>query len=378
MNTIAQTMMNTDTDADGRTGKRKPDIVVLGAGTWGTALARLFANTGKKVTVWSIDPREVEEYSLTRRHPKLPGMIIPKNIEFTADISCVNAGSADDADCAGSAACADEAGSVDGPQFIVFAVPSVYIRSTAEKAARYLNGAKLPIIINVAKGIEKGTLFTMSDILHDVFPEHRVVTLSGPTHAEEVALDMPTTIVSACADTETAETVRRLFDGTCIRAYINTDVTGVELSGALKNIIALAAGISVGAGYGDNSKAAIITRGLAEIKRLGVAMGCSENTFSGLAGIGDLVVTATSMHSRNNKCGMLIGQGVPAEEAVKQVGMVVEGLNALGPAMDLAEKYHVEMPVVIAVSKVVSGMSAKEAAAGLLTKPSSTGDYVDR
>ncbi|MBQ0101115.1 MAG: NAD(P)H-dependent glycerol-3-phosphate dehydrogenase, partial [Lachnospiraceae bacterium] len=189
------------------------------------------------------------------------------------------------------------------------------------------------------------TLLTMTEILHEVLPENRIVALSGPTHAEEVALDMPTTIVSACEDMAAAEEVRRLFDGSCIRAYVNEDVKGVELSGALKNVIALASGIAVGAGFGDNTKAAIITRGLAEIKRLGVAMGCREETFSGLAGIGDLVVTATSMHSRNNKCGMLIGQGVPAEEAVTQVGMVVEGLNALDPALSLAGKYVVEMPV---------------------------------
>ena len=328
-------------------------IAILGAGTWGTALARLFANRGMEVTVWSVSAAEVEEYSCTRRHPKLPGMQIPTNISFTTEIDCVN-----------------------GKNYIIFAVPSVFIRSTAEKAASFL--APSQVVMSVAKGIEKGSLLSMTEILHEVLPENRIAALSGPTHAEEVALDMPTTIVSACEDRQTAEEVRRLFDGSCIRAYVNTDVKGVELSGALKNVIALAAGIAVGAGFGDNTKAAIITRGLAEIKRLGVAMGCREETFSGLAGIGDLVVTATSMHSRNNKCGMLIGQGVPAEEAVKQVGMVVEGLNALDPALALSEKYAVEMPVVRAVKAVVGGRGAREVAAALLAKPSSTGDFADR
>ena len=332
---------------------RKKSIAVLGAGTWGTALARLFSTCGSDVTVWSISAEEVEEYSCTRRHPKLPGMQIPANISFTTEISCVS-----------------------NKDYIIFAVPSVFIRSTAEKAAPFLDPSQ--IIITVAKGIEKDTLLSMTGILHEVLPENRIAALSGPTHAEEVALDMPTTIVSACEDRAVAEEVRLLFDGSCVRAYVNTDVKGVELAGALKNVMALAAGIAVGAGFGDNTKAAIITRGLAEIKRLGVAMGCREETFSGLAGIGDLVVTATSMHSRNNKCGMLIGQGVPAAEAVKQVGMVVEGLNALEPALSLAAKYAVEMPVAGAVKAVAGGRNAREVALMLLSKPSSTGDFADR
>ena len=336
-----------------RIDTQKNSIAILGAGTWGTAQARLFAVRGMDVTVWSISAEEVETYTCTRRHPKLPGMQIPSNISFTTEINCVS-----------------------GKDYVMFAVPSVFIRSTAQKAAPYVTPSQ--IVMSVAKGIEKGTLLSMTEILHEVLPGNRIVALSGPTHAEEVALDMPTTIVSACEDMAAAEEVRRLFDGSCIRAYVNADVKGVELSGALKNVIALASGIAVGAGFGDNTRAAIITRGLAEIKRLGVSMGCREETFSGLAGIGDLVVTATSMHSRNNKCGMLIGQGVPAAEAVKQVGMVVEGLNALDPALSLAEKHGVEMPVARAVKAVVDGRSAKEVAAALLSKPSSTGDFADR
>jgi len=184
-------------------------------------------------------------------------------------------------------------------------------------------------------------------------PTVKLVALSGPTHAEEVAKDLPTTIVSACEDQAVAELVQNVFWGTCMRVYTNEDVLGVELCGAVKNVIALAAGVAAGLGYGDNAKAALITRGMSEISRLGVAMGCREQTFGGLAGIGDLIVTATSMHSRNNRCGMLIGQGVPVKEAIKQVGMVVEGVNALPATVKLAEKYGVEMPIVEAAYQVV-------------------------
>ena len=201
-------------------------------------------------------------------------------------------------------------------------------------------------------GITRISIEIIADELKN--PSVKLVALSGPTHAEEVALDMPTTIVSASASTEAAEQVQELFQHTCIRAYTNTDVLGVELSGAMKNIIALASGIATGLGCGDNTKAAIITRGIAEIARLGVAMGCSEQTFGGLAGIGDLIVTATSVHSRNNRCGMLLGQGVPADEAIRQVGMVVEGINALPAAMQLMARYQVEMPIVAAVNAIVN------------------------
>ena len=201
-----------------------------------------------------------------------------------------------------------------------------------------------------------GTLMTMSEVIADAMPGKRVhvVALSGPTHAEEVAKDLPTTIVSACEDMQTAQFVQDVFWGTCLRVYTNEDVLGVELCGAMKNIIALAAGVAVGLGFGDNTKAALITRGMAEIARLGTAMGCDERTFGGLAGIGDLIVTATSMHSRNNRCGMLLGQGVAPEAAIAQVGMVVEGIHALNAAMRLMEAYHVDMPIVRAVNAVVN------------------------
>ena len=237
----------------------------------------------------------------------------------------------------------------------MFAVPSPFVRTTARKAAPYIEDGQ--IIVDVAKGIEEDTLYTMTEIIADELknPTVKLVALSGPTHAEEVIKDLPTTIVSASSDAETAETIQKVFTTGCMRVYTNDDVRGVELCGALKNVIALASGVATGLGCGDNAKAALITRGIAEISRLGTAMGCREQTFGGLAGIGDLIVTATSMHSRNNRCGMLIGQGVPVEEAIKQVGMVVEGINALPAAISLAKKYDVEMPIVETVDAVVNG-----------------------
>ena len=307
-------------------------IGVLGAGTWGMALARMLCINGHEVTVWSALEREIEEFSATRRHPNLPGMVIPEAIRFTKDMETV----------------------CSGKDVLLFAVPSPFVRATAKKAAPYIPHGQ--IIVDVAKGIEADTLFTMTQIIADALqdPSVKLVALSGPTHAEEVARDLPTTIVSACEDQAAAEQVQDIFWGTCMRVYTNADVLGVELCGAMKNIIALASGIATGLGFGDNAKAALITRGIVEISRLGTAMGCREQTFGGLAGIGDLIVTATSMHSRNNRCGMLLGQGIAPAEAVKQVGMVVEGINALPAAMRLKEHYRVEMPIVEAVNAIVN------------------------
>ena len=313
-------------------------IGVLGAGTWGMALARMLCNNGHDVMVWSAIEKEIDDMSTTRRHPNLPGMVIPEAVSFTKDIAQV---------------CHEK-------DVLLFAVPSPFVRSTARKAAPYIPNGQ--VIVDVAKGVEADTYFTMTQIIADELknPTVKLVALSGPTHAEEVARDLPTTIVSACEDQQVAEFVQSVFWGTCMRVYTNTDVLGVELCGAMKNVIALAAGISVGLGYGDNTKAALITRGMAEIARLGMAMGCEERTFGGLAGIGDLIVTATSIHSRNNRCGMLLGQGVSVEEATRQVGMVVEGLNALPAAMLLKEKYGVEMPIVEAVDAIVNKGAAPE------------------
>ena len=307
-------------------------IGVLGAGTWGMALARMLAISGHQVTVWSAIEKEIQDFSETRKHPNLPGMVIPDSIVFTGDMEQV----------------------CGGKDILLFAVPSVFVRTTARKAAPYVSDGQ--IIVDVAKGLEADTLFTMTQVISDELknPTVKLVALSGPTHAEEVAKDLPTTIVSACKDLKAAQQVQEVFSSTCMRVYTNDDVEGVELCGALKNVIALAAGIAAGLGYGDNTKAALITRGIAEITRLGIAMGCKEQTFGGLAGIGDLIVTATSQHSRNNRCGMLLGQGVSSEDAVKQVGMVVEGLNALPAAMRLKEKFQVEMPIVEAVGALVN------------------------
>ena len=318
-------------------------IGVLGAGTWGMALARMLCLSGHDVMVWSALEREVEEFAKTRRHPNLPGMVIPDEIVFTKDIS--------------------EA--VKEKNIVLFAVPSVFVRGTAKTAAPFICDGQ--IIVDVAKGIEPKTNLTLTNVIREEVcadGKHenvRLVALSGPTHAEEVAKDLPTTIVSACEDHEAAQYVQDIFFNTCMRVYTNDDVLGVELCGALKNIIALSAGIAAGLGYGDNTKAAIITRGMAEITRLGLAMGASESTFYGLAGIGDLIVTATSVHSRNNRAGYLIGSGKTPDEAVKEVGMVVEGINALPAAMELSERYHIELPISSGVNEIIrNGADPKE------------------
>ena len=312
-------------------------IGVLGAGTIGMSLARmLFVSGGHDVMVWSAHESTIEGIRTTHTHKNLPGMVIPDGIEYTTDIAEV----------------------CRGKDVLMFAIPSVYIRETVARTRDYVPDGQ--IIADVGKGIEEGTLYTMSQIIFDEINKDgrhanvKVVALSGPTHAEEIALDMPTTIVSACEDDAAARKVQDVFMNTCMRVYTNDDVIGVELCGALKNVIALACGIATGIGCGDNARAALITRGMAEITRLGLKMGCMEQTFSGLAGIGDLIVTATSMHSRNNRCGILIGQGVPVREAVEQIGQVVEGLNALPAAVELARKYEVEMPIVMTLDKIVN------------------------
>ena len=304
---------------------------VLGAGTWGIALARMLANAGKEVTVWSALEDEVINLQNTNRHPKLPGVEFPETIHYTADIK---------------KACSKK-------EIIVFAVPSVYVRSTARTAAPHITESQ--IVVDVAKGIEADTLMTMTEIIADELknPAIPLVALSGPTHAEEVSRDLPTTIVAASKDEEAAVTVQNFFSTSFMRVYTNSDVKGVEICGAIKNIMALAAGISTGLGYGDNAKAAIITRGLAELSRIGMKIGCDFQTFSGLAGMGDMIVTCTSEHSRNNRCGYLIGTGLKPDEAVKEVGMVVEGINALPAAMRMAKECGEDAPIIRAVNSVV-------------------------
>ena len=306
-------------------------IGIIGAGTWGMALARMLSNSGHVVEVWSPHSETVDLLAATRIQKNLPDMIIPEEVRLTKEMEQV---------------CKDK-------DMVVFAVPSIYVRPAARQANPFIHIGQ--IIVDVSKGIEAETLMTLSEVIHDeVKANVKVVVLSGPTHAEEVARDLPSAIVSACEDITVAEIVQDVFMNSCLRVYTNTDVKGVELCGALKNIIALAAGMSAGLGYGDNAKAALITRGLAEITRLGEKLGCARDTFAGLAGVGDLIVTATSMHSRNNRCGYLIGQGYETADAVKRVGMVVEGINALPAAIAFADKYEVDMPIVRAVDAIVN------------------------
>lgn len=325
-------------------------IGVIGAGTWGMALARMLCNTGNDVQVWSALEAEIDEYSTTRRHRNLPNMIIPDEMRFTKDLEEV---------------CTDK-------DILLFAVPSVFVRQTTRQAAPFIRDGQ--IIVDVAKGIEPGSFKTMSEVIRDeLVTKAHVAALSGPTHAEEVSIDLPTTIVSACEDISIAEKVQNIFMNQNMRVYTNTDVKGVEICGALKNIIALASGISAGLGYGDNAKAALITRGLAEMRRLGSKLGCLDDTFSGLAGMGDLIVTATSIHSRNNRCGYLIGQGYSTEDAVKQVGMVVEGINAIPAAIAMSEEFGIEMPIVHAVDSVINhGVEPGEAVRKLMGREKKT------
>lgn len=321
-------------------------IGILGAGTWGAALSRLLYGNGHSVTVWSAIGAEAKALRETHRHPKLPGAVLPEGVVFTADI----------------------AEAARGADLIVFATPSVYIRSTAERVRPYLPaGATL---VSVAKGIEPDTFLSMTGVIADALgiPEKGLVALSGPTHAEEVVMDLPTAIVAASGDPDAAKRVQLAFSNSFFRTYTNPDQKGVELCGAMKNIIALAAGVSDGIGYGDNAKAGLITRGIAEIARLGKAMGCPPETFAGLAGVGDLIVTATSRHSRNNRAGFLLGQGCSAKEATERVGMVVEGLNALPAAIGLSQKYGVELPITFGVDAIVHGADPKDVVNKLMTR----------
>lgn len=320
-------------------------IAVIGAGTWGIALARLLTLKKHEVVVWSAIEKEIDNLVKTGVHHILSEMEIPEEMQFTKSL--------------------EEA--VEGCDVILMAVPSVFVRGTAEKIKEYYKDNM--IIVDVAKGMESDTLFTMSEIIKDVIPNATAVALTGPTHAEEVAFDQPTTIVAACEDEKIAQQVQELFMTDYFRVYTNSDIKGVEFAGAIKNVMALAVGILRGLGLGDNSSAAIITRGLAEIVRLGTQMGCNRETFYGLAGVGDLIVTCTSVHSRNYKAGKLIGMGRSADEAKAEVGMVVEGINMLPAAMKLIEKYNVEMPIVEKVNAVVNeGLDPQSAARALMMR----------
>lgn len=326
-------------------------FAVLGSGTWGCALARLLSRRGHETWLWSYTQEEYETLKTSHRYPNLPGVVMPEEIHYTTSLE---------------EACSQG-------ESVLFVVPSPAIRSTAHKIRPYIRPDQT--FICASKGIEKETGMVLTDVIVDELgqeekmDEVKICALSGPTHAEEVGLDIPTTIVAASEDHETAEQVQNDMMSPVMRIYTNTDIKGVELCGALKNIIALAAGISDGLGYGDNTKAALITRGLTEMTRLGVAMGSLAETFGGLAGLGDLVVTATSSHSRNMTCGRLIGKGLSTEEAVKKVGQVVEGINAILPALSLASQYDLEMPITEAVHAIIyEGKEPKEAVNELMVR----------
>ena len=321
-------------------------ISVLGAGSWGTALAFLLHNNGHQVLLWSALEEEVKMLQEKREHEtKLPGVRLPEEIEITTDLE----------------------GSLQDPDIAVLAVPSPFTRSTSHRMSPFVQDGQ--IIVNVAKGIEEHTLMTLSDIIEEEIPNANVSVLSGPSHAEEVGKGLPTTCVVSSHDRETAEYIQSVFMSPVFRVYTTPDMLGVELGAALKNVIALAAGTADGLGYGDNTKAALITRGIAEIARLGIKMGAKLETFCGLSGIGDLIVTCASVHSRNRKAGYLIGKGYTMQEAMDEVKMVVEGVYSAIAAKGLAEKYEVEMPIIEEVNKVLfEGKAASEAVIDLMLR----------
>ncbi len=305
-------------------------VSVIGAGSWGVALALLLHTNHHQVTVWSIDEKEIEMLDREREHKdKLPGIFLPDEMKFTTDMETA----------------------LRNVDLAVLAVPSVYIRSVAAMMNPFVKDGQ--ILVNVAKGIEEKTLLTMTQVISQEIPDADVAVLSGPSHAEEVGRGLPTVVVVGAHSKDTAEFVRGIFMNTVFRVYTSSDVLGIELGGSLKNVIALAAGIADGLGCGDNTKAALITRGIAEITRLGVAIGGRSETFSGLSGIGDLIVTCESRHSRNRKAGMLMGQGMTMEQAMDAVKMVVEGVYSAKAAKALADKYQVRMPIVEEVNKVL-------------------------
>lgn len=322
------------------------NVSVIGAGSWGIALSTVLSKNGHEVCVWSILEDEIAMLKEKHEHvDKLPGVKLSEKTVFTTDLK--------------------EA--VTGKDMLVLAVPSPFTRSTSKQLQPLVEEDQL--IVNVAKGIEEATLMTLTDIIKEEVPQARVAALSGPSHAEEVGKGLPTTCVATAKERETAEYIQELFMDDAFRVYTSPDLLGVELGGALKNVIALAAGIADGLGGGDNVKAALITRGIAEITRLGVAMGGKKETFGGLTGIGDLIVTCASVHSRNRRAGVLIGQGYSMEEAMKEVKMVVEGVHSAKAALALGKKYQVSLPIIEEVNRVLfEGASAKEGISNLMLR----------
>lgn len=304
-------------------------VSVLGGGSWGIALAVLLHKNGHQVTVWSALEQEIEMLRTNHEHKMLPGVKLPEDMIFTTD----------------------DKEAIEGKELLVMAVASAYTRQTANRISKLV--ADRQKIVNVSKGIEESTLMTLSEIIEQEIPQADVAVLSGPSHAEEVGRGIPTTIVVGAKSKKTAEFIQSLFMNEVFRVYISPDILGIELGGSLKNVVALAAGIADGLGYGDNTKAALITRGITEIARLGTAMGGQFETFCGLTGIGDLIVTCASMHSRNRRAGILIGQGKTYKEAMEEVQMVVEGVYSAKAAMGLAKKYDIQLPIIEQVNAVL-------------------------
>lgn len=320
-------------------------ISIIGGGSWGIALAVLLHKNGHEITVWSALEAEVEMLRVNREHKMMPGVFLPEDILCTGD----------------------DREAVEGKDLLVMAVASSYTRKTANRLSSLVTKGQK--ILNVAKGIEEGTLMTLSEIIEQEIPQADVAVMSGPSHAEEVGRGIPTTIVVGAKSRATAEYIQSLFMNEVFRVYVSPDILGMELGGSLKNVVALAAGIADGLGYGDNTKAALITRGITEIARLGTAMGGKFETFCGLTGIGDLIVTCASMHSRNRRAGILIGQGKSYEEAMDEVKMVVEGVYSAKAAMELAAKYHVQLPIIEQVNQVLfEGKSAAQAVKELMLR----------
>ena len=321
-------------------------IAVIGAGSWGTALAITLSNKGHEVKIWDINKEHLQELKEKKENVRyLPG------IKFCDRLQPVDTMSE----------------AIEDARMVLFSAPAQHFRSALDNALPYISQDM--IVVNVAKGIEQKTLKRMSEIAHDKMSNMKYVALSGPSHAEEVGLGMPTTVVVASTDIKLAEYVQDIFMTDKFRVYTSSDVIGVELGGALKNIIALGAGISDGMGYGDNAKAAMMTRGIAEIARLGVKLGADVHTFSGLTGIGDLIVTCTSMHSRNRRCGIMIGEGMSPKEATEKVGMVVEGMFTTEAAYELAKKEGIEMPITEGIYAVINDkIDARDAVNQLMTR----------
>ena len=318
-------------------------VAVVGSGAWGTALAIRLCKNGHDVTMWTFETELIPQMVEQHHNPRLPVAVLPGELKISPDYSCVS-----------------------GCKLVVIASPSFPMRSVCRGVAPHLDDDA--VLVSVTKGIEDGTMLRMSQIVEEV-TGHKTVVLTGPTHAEEVALDLPTAILAACEDKELAEFVQDAFMSDNFRVYTSPDPVGAELGSALKNVIALCAGITDGLGCGDNTKAMLMTRGLTETARLGVALGAHKDTFAGLAGVGDLIVTCTSMHSRNRRAGILIGQGKDAQTAMQEVGAVVEGYYAAKSAWALGQREGIDMPITEAAYKVLyEGADVKETFQGLMLR----------